>query len=125
MPEPEFCRFLTSLFEEGRVTVAPFAPLPQEELTEAGARIAEFERRYRQEIPGDAPAYSAVAALWAGTSFYRACQFASTAVETGLLVVGLKEVLKSDIELPTIPKVVFVCGPVADIAEDGREACRC
>lgn len=68
--------FLTGLFEDGRVTVPEVAPLLDEEVRAGDDVIAEYERVYRVEMPGTPLQFSAAAARWAGTRFFRACQFA-------------------------------------------------
>ena len=70
-----YCEFLTGLFEDGRVTVPEVSPLMDEELRAGDDVIAEYERVHRLEMPGAAPQFIAPAGRWAGTRFFRACQF--------------------------------------------------
>lgn len=70
-----YCEFLTALFADGRVTVPDFSPLVDEEVNAGDEIIAEYERHTRLEMPGTAPAFIATAGRWAGTRFFRACQF--------------------------------------------------
>jgi hypothetical protein len=70
------CQFLSGLFEDGRVSVPAVGPLSEGEVREADRLLRETERRYRLELPAEAPAFEIAAARWAATRFYRACQFA-------------------------------------------------
>ena len=67
--------FLNCLFAEGRVRVPRPAEIPDRELRAANGVLAEFEREYRQELPGTPPPLGLPAARWAAAMFYRACQF--------------------------------------------------
>ena len=67
--------FLNCLFAEGRVRVPRPAEIPDRELRAADGVLAEFEREYRQELPGTPPPLGLPAARWAAAMFYRACQF--------------------------------------------------
>jgi hypothetical protein len=72
----DYPRFLTSLFEDGRLSVPPVAPLSGDEVRAAGEVLAEFEERYRLEMPAPMPPFAESAAQWAARRFYRACQLA-------------------------------------------------
>ena len=67
--------FLSELFHEGRVRVGPPQPGMPDQDADAGDWLIEFERQYRLELPGDPPPLAMPGALWAASSFYRACQF--------------------------------------------------
>ena len=51
------------------------AQLPEEECREADQLIADFERRYREDLPGTPPPLSRPAAHYGAVVLYRACQF--------------------------------------------------
>jgi MoxR-vWA-beta-propeller ternary system domain bpX4 len=65
---------LQCLFDEGRMVLQSAATHTSQELREAEGVLAEFDRRYRLELPGEAPGLSAAAATWAAEMFIRACQ---------------------------------------------------
>ena len=70
-----YSEFLITLLEDGRVTVPEFSPLADDDIAAGDAVIADYERLYRLEMPGPAPRLIGTAGRWAGTHFFRACQF--------------------------------------------------
>lgn len=68
--------FLETLFEEGRVRVAPPETLAEDELAAGDAVLARFEHIWRLEMPGEPPRFMPPAGRWGAVGFYRACQFA-------------------------------------------------
>jgi hypothetical protein len=69
--------FLTELFEHGRVKVPrPVMAIPPDDLQRAERVLREQESVLRLEFPGSPPELAMPAALWAATSYYRACQLA-------------------------------------------------
>lgn len=72
--EPPFVSALRDLLDEGRLRLASPLVAPPEDVEAAHDVIALFEQRYRMEMPGEAPAYSPNAALWAAQMFHRAAQ---------------------------------------------------
>jgi hypothetical protein len=69
-----FVTAINGLLEGGRVVLkTPFVPAPAE-LAAAESVLAEFEQRYRLEMPGEAPAFSPSAAIWGAELTYLACQ---------------------------------------------------
>src|SRR5262245_33648795 len=69
-----FSSFLSQLLEHGRVHVAGADEISQEELAEARKLLAEFERAWREALPGAAPEFLMEPALWSAETIYRACQ---------------------------------------------------
>ena len=53
----DYSTYLSSLFDDGRVSVPPLTTLTEDELRAGDETLAEFERRYRLEIPGQAPVF--------------------------------------------------------------------
>jgi hypothetical protein len=70
-----YAEFLTSLFDDGRVSVPLLAPLSDEELRAGDKVMAVCEQDYRLEMPGDPPQFVPAAARWAAVRLFRACQF--------------------------------------------------
>jgi hypothetical protein len=56
--------FVAELFERGQVCVAVENAPSRVELERAGELIAEFERSYRLDLPGEPPPLSLAAAIW-------------------------------------------------------------
>lgn len=67
--------FLETLFEEGRLSVAPPETLAEDELAAGDVVLARFEQIGRLEMPGEPPQFAPQAGRWAAVGFYRACQF--------------------------------------------------
>lgn len=72
----KYASFLSALLESGRVRVPAPAELPEEELRAGDKVLADFERVYRLELPGEPPPLDTRAVRWASVQFYSACQFA-------------------------------------------------
>ena len=70
-----YTAFLTSLFDNGRVSIPFPAPLSAEVIRAGDEVISAFERDYRYDLPGDPPLLVSDAARWAAVRFFRACQF--------------------------------------------------
>ncbi len=70
-----YTRFLTDLFEDGRVVASEVEPISEQELHEGDELLARFEREYRLDLPAPLPEFQAAAGGWAACKFYRACQF--------------------------------------------------
>jgi hypothetical protein len=69
-----FVAALRGLVEDGRVVLkTPLVPAPAE-IRAAESVLIEFERRFRVEMPGAAPAFSLSAAIWGAEMTYLACQ---------------------------------------------------
>ncbi len=68
--------FLETLFEDGRLSVAPPETLAEDELAAGDVVLARFEQLGRLEMPGEPPQFAPQAGRWAAVGFYRACQFA-------------------------------------------------
>lgn len=69
--------FLSELFEHGRVKVPrPVMAIPPDDLKRAESVLRQQESVSRLEFPGSPPEPAMPAALWAATSYYRACQLA-------------------------------------------------
>lgn len=71
-----YSRFLTDLFEDGRVVVAEFRPISPRQLREGDEVLSRFEHTYRRELPAPVPGFRIEAARWAACRFFRACQLA-------------------------------------------------
>lgn len=69
-------RFLTGIFNDGRVRVPSFGPLPRAELDAAIPLLREREKEARLDMPGKPPDFDVAPALWAAERLLRACQFA-------------------------------------------------
>jgi hypothetical protein len=69
-----FASFLSQLFEHGRVHVTGADEMSHEELAEARKQLTEFERAWRETLPGSAPEFLMEPALWSAQTVYRACQ---------------------------------------------------
>jgi hypothetical protein len=68
--------FISSLINEGEVTVAPaIVPFDQEDLRIAGVHLKQYYGDDSTEMPGQVPPYDPEAALWAASYLYRAIQF--------------------------------------------------
>lgn len=87
--------FVCELFETGRVRVASPGLLPDDPPADANSsgtftsstdsrdadsrevddRLVAFERDYRRELPGEAPAFSLAAARWGTRMLFHVCQF--------------------------------------------------
>ncbi len=74
-PTVDYRRFLSALFDDGRVRVPAVEPLSAGEVAAGDAVLLEFERQYRLDLPAGMPVFDIPAARWAATRFYRACQF--------------------------------------------------
>ena len=68
-------RFLSALFADGRVSVGESVALDETDVEGADRLLADEERRWRDEMPGAAPAYCGQAARHGAIVLYRACQF--------------------------------------------------
>jgi hypothetical protein len=68
--------FIAGVLTEGRGAVPPPEDVSAEERAQTGQILAEFERGWRLELPGEAPAFHAESAVWAATQFYLASQYA-------------------------------------------------
>ena len=68
--------FLESLFDNGRVTVPDAPRLTAEDVDVGDKALADFERQYRLDMPGNAPRFCPDATRWAGIKLFQACQFA-------------------------------------------------
>lgn len=66
--------FVAELFERGQVRVGQDAAPDRDELERTHELLAEFERTYRLDLPGDPPALSLSAAVWGAAMLHRACQ---------------------------------------------------
>ncbi len=68
-------RFVTDLFDTGRVVLDDDALANSRDLSAMSQALVEFEQTYRSTLPHVPPALSVDAAEWAGSLLYRACQF--------------------------------------------------
>jgi len=69
-----FSSFLSQLFEHGRVHVAGADEISHEELAEARTQLTEFERAWRETLPGTPPEFLIEPALWSAETIYCACR---------------------------------------------------
>ena len=67
--------FLNELLTGGRVRVAVAGDIADSDGLEAEQILADFERQYRLDLPGEPPPLSAPAAVWAATMLCEACRF--------------------------------------------------
>lgn len=70
-----FAHFLTSLLETGTPAVSSPTEVSAREVEAAKSYLHDFEKPYRTEMPGQAPALDIEAAAWAACILYRCCQF--------------------------------------------------
>jgi len=83
-------RFVTELFESGRVMV--LTPQPIELEPEVDGLLLGAERIVGMNLAGTAPAFSLPAAKWAALLLYRACQFVVCRdVDSKVIEVALEE----------------------------------
>ncbi len=68
--------FIAGLLTEGRGAVPPPEDVSADDRAQTGEILAEFERGWRLELPGEPPAFHAESAVWAATQFYLASQYA-------------------------------------------------
>jgi hypothetical protein len=67
--------FTRALFENGRVALSKASrPVPPAELDEARRALREVEWVFRQDLPGDPPAFRVEDALWAAMMMHGACR---------------------------------------------------
>jgi hypothetical protein len=68
--------FISSLINEGKVTVAPaIKPFDPEDIRLADVHLKQHYDDDSTDMPGQAPPYDPEAALWAASYLYRAVQF--------------------------------------------------
>lgn len=92
--------FLRALFEHGRVRVGQPTDADNDTL-ETDQALREWDEANRVEFPGEAPQLALSVARWAGSQFYRACQFA----------------VYRDIDSATIAQALTTPCPAASAAE--------
>jgi hypothetical protein len=72
--QDSFVTAVKGLIDDGRVVLeTPLVPTPAV-LLAAESVLIECERRFRLEMPGEAPAFSMSAAMWGAEMTYLACQ---------------------------------------------------
>jgi hypothetical protein len=67
-------KFLDKLLHSGEVRLTDAIAPTDTELQRGSLLLAAFEKTWRLELPGTAPAFSPVVASWAAASFFRAVQ---------------------------------------------------
>src|SRR5262245_12330175 len=69
-----YATFLSVLLSEGRVRVPAHAEFGPDDLGKGDRVLMDFERFYRQELPGTPPSLDLDAARWAALRFLHACR---------------------------------------------------
>ena len=66
--------FLQDILDDGCATIEGVAAVTDDDRAAAAEILTEFERRCRIDFPGDPPAFSQPAAVWAAEMLFNACR---------------------------------------------------
>jgi hypothetical protein len=98
------CSFLSALFADGRVRVADVDSPLDDEFGDAEQLLVDFEREYRDDLPGNPPPISLPAARYGACTLYRACQFL---VYRDVDQPAIRQVLGRELDQPRCPSVDY------------------
>ena len=91
--------FLSSLFQDGRVRVANEDP-SDDELARVDDLLADFERQYRDDLPGTPPPVYRPAARFGAATLYCVCRFLAL---RDIDAAAIERALRAEPDLPRSP----------------------